>query len=394
MRWKIVPIGEVAKVVSGSTPRRNINEYWDGDIQWATPKDLSALKGKYISATNDQITESGVHNSSAKILPPRSIILSSRAPIGYVAINTVPMATNQGCKNIIIDEKLLFPEFLYYWLSNQTKYLNSLGRGATFKEISKSIVEKIEIPLPPLEEQRRIAAILDQADQLRQQRQRAIDRLDDLLQSVFLDMFGDPVTNPMGWEVKELGDVVSHVSSGSTPKGGSSVYQDHGFMFIRSQNVLNLGFDFSDVAYISSEIHNSMKRTWVKNGDVLLNITGASIGRVNYYQGEDDISNVNQHVCIIRPNTSKIKPEFLTHLIGFATYQRKILGENKGATRQAFNFKQIRGFKIILPPLEVQEEFRVAISKIKMQKRIMLNSQSNFSNMFSSLQQHAFRGEL
>lgn len=146
------PIGEVAKVIAGGTPRSSINEYWNGDIEWATPADLGKHSGMYFSSSSRKITQAGLENSSAILLPSGSVLMSSRAPIGHLAINTVPMATNQGCKNIIPGEKLN-SIYLFFWLKNNMSYIQNLGVGATFKEISKKTVANINIPIPPLEKQ-------------------------------------------------------------------------------------------------------------------------------------------------------------------------------------------------------------------------------------------------
>lgn len=161
-------LGECAEIHSGSTPRTNNPDFWDGDITWVTPKDLSKLKSKFISKTESKITQLGFDSCSTKLLPENSVLFSSRAPIGHVAINTIPMCTNQGFKSFVPKADLLDSQYLYYWLKANKEYLQDLGVGATFKEISKTVIANVEIPLPPLAEQRRIASILDQADELRQ----------------------------------------------------------------------------------------------------------------------------------------------------------------------------------------------------------------------------------
>lgn len=166
MRWQTVRLGDVARVVSGATPKTGVPEYWGGPIPWATPAELSRLGSSRIHATERTLTEAGFSSSGVNILPVGSVLLSSRAPIGLVAINTVPMGTNQGFKSLVPSDRVLAP-FLYWWLKSHTALLQSKGRGATFLELSKAEVERLQIPLPPLPEQRRIAAILDEAAALR-----------------------------------------------------------------------------------------------------------------------------------------------------------------------------------------------------------------------------------
>ena len=196
MKWPKACLGDLAQVVSGATPKSSVDHYWAGDIPWITPADLSKLEGKEVSATSRRITQAGLSSCSSRILPPRSVLLSSRAPIGHVAINTVPMATNQGFKSFVPDQEILSSDFLYWWLKSNKEYLQSLGRGATFKEVSKEIVESIEIPLPPLEEQRRISAILDRAGNLGQHAKGQLFIAKNLLASLFVETIGDPLKPP------------------------------------------------------------------------------------------------------------------------------------------------------------------------------------------------------
>jgi len=151
---------QCCEIVSGATPRRNVPEFWNGDIAWVTPKDLSKLDKKVLADTPEGITREGLNSCSAKILPKGALLFSSRAPIGHVAITGRPMATNQGFKSLIpLDD--VDVNYLYWCIKHITPSIIAKGRGATFKEVSKEIVENVEIPLPPLEEQKRIAAILD-----------------------------------------------------------------------------------------------------------------------------------------------------------------------------------------------------------------------------------------
>ena len=144
-------LSELGEIVSGSTPKTGTAEYWDGDIYWITPAELNSMSG-IVYDSKKKITEAGKNSCSLRLMPVNTVILSSRAPIGKVAILGKEMCCNQGFKNVICNEKIL-PKYLYYLLAYNTDYLNSLGRGATFKEISKKIVEDIKIPLPSIEQQ-------------------------------------------------------------------------------------------------------------------------------------------------------------------------------------------------------------------------------------------------
>ncbi|XWN52003.1 restriction endonuclease subunit S [Anoxybacillus flavithermus] len=164
--WEVKSISEVAKVVSGGTPSKQVSEYWEnGTIPWATPTDITSNDNKYISTTQLMITESGLRNSSANLLPEGSVLMTSRATIGPRCINTVPMATNQGFKSFICDPDVLHNEYLYYLIDKIKDQFIALASGSTFLEISKSAVETFKIPVPPLEEQIEIAKMLSSLDE-------------------------------------------------------------------------------------------------------------------------------------------------------------------------------------------------------------------------------------
>lgn len=159
--WPLKSIGDISNVESGGTPDTKIAKYWAGDILWLTPKELSGHCNQFINQTERKITDEGLKNSSVKLLPVGTVLLTSRAPIGYVTIASKEISTNQGFKNIICDDNQIVNEFLYFWLKTHTSYLQSFGHGATFKEINKTDLIKIEIPVPPLSDQQKIVTKLN-----------------------------------------------------------------------------------------------------------------------------------------------------------------------------------------------------------------------------------------
>ena len=205
--WPIKTLGVVCEVMNGGTPKTGVPKYWDGSHLWITPAEMGKRLSPYVSATERKITDLGLRNSSAQMLPPNSVILSSRAPIGHLVINTEPMATNQGCKGLIPGSQLQH-KFLYYYLSSVVDLLNSLGTGATFKELSGGKLKEVTIPVPPLPEQQRIIGILDEAfDGIATAKANAEQNLDNAsalfeshLQSVFTQR-GE------GWAEKKLSEL-------------------------------------------------------------------------------------------------------------------------------------------------------------------------------------------
>lgn len=204
-------LGDVCAIVSGSTPKTEIAEYWDGDIKWITPAELND-NSYIVTDTVRKLTALGVQKTGLSSFPAGTVILSSRAPIGKVAIAGCEMYCNQGFKNLICSD-MLYNKYLFWFLKGKTEHLNSLGRGATFKEISKQIVAGIEIEIPAMEEQVAIAQQLEQISLLLRKRKQEIHALDQLIKARFVEMFGDYHINNKGFEVHK-GSELFKFSSG------------------------------------------------------------------------------------------------------------------------------------------------------------------------------------
>ena len=349
-----IKLGEVCEIVSGSTPKTRVEEYWDGDIDWITPAELKD-ETYIIEESQRKITQLAVQKTGLKSFPKGTVILSSRAPIGKVAIAGKEMYCNQGFKNLICSDRV-DSRYLYWYLKGHTDYLNSLGRGATFKEISKTIVENIEIPLPDLNKQIEYANVLKKCWDLLSTLKQQVEDYDDLVKSRFVEMFGDAVSNPMKWPVKKLGDLSAQINSGNTPQGGAQVYVESGIMFFRSQNVWKDRLEMDDIAYIDEETHRNMHRSSLKYGDILMTKTGrintenSSLGRAALYLGEDDAANVNGHVYFIRLKPG-VNNKFILRVLVSDEYRNHIRSVCVGGIdKRQLNKDHIEDFPIICPP--------------------------------------------
>ena len=209
-------LGDICEIVSGSTPKTGVDEYWDGDIKWITPAELN--DDTYI--INDsvrKITELAVKKTGLSPFPEGTVILSSRAPIGKVAIAGCEMYCNQGFKNLICSD-IINNRYLYWFLKGNTKYLNSIGRGATFKEISKSIVSEIEINVPDLNEQAVAVANLEKISKIIALRRQELSALDELIKARFVEMFGNPYGNEKGFPMLTVDDVIEFTGGAQPDK--------------------------------------------------------------------------------------------------------------------------------------------------------------------------------
>lgn len=190
MRWKEVRLEEVCEISGGGTPSRAIKEYFGGEISWFTPTEIAKDRIDKISFSKETITELGLANSSAKLLPPGSVLMTSRASIGNVAIIDKQATTNQGFVNFICSPNIN-NKYLAHWLYSNKHQFENAANGATFKEISRGKIKTFKVPLPDLPTQQHIAAVLDKADALRQQNQQLLTYYDELLQGTFIELFGE-----------------------------------------------------------------------------------------------------------------------------------------------------------------------------------------------------------
>ncbi len=392
MSWPVVGITDVARVVGGATPKSGTEEYWNGDILWTTPKDLTNLDGKFLSDTPRKITEQGLKSCSAEVLPANSVLFSSRAPIGHVAINSVPIATNQGFKSFVPTEHI-DASFLYWWLDANRSHLQSMGTGATFKEVSKAAVERIKIPLPPLEEQKRIAGILDQADALRRLRTRALDKLNTLGQAIFHEMFGEVDASVRNWPTLSLADLVfddDRVNYGVVQPGD---HAPDGVPIIRVADLSAPVMDFASVKRISKDIDANYARSRLKGGEILIGCVG-SIGTAMIAPKEFKGANIARAVARIAVDPKKCNPEFVAEYVRSDLVQRYFQKEVRLVAQPTLNIKQIRETKIVVPPADLQAIFLERLNVIMENKKKAAKSYVKQQALFTSLQHCAFRGEL
>lgn len=207
-------LGDICEIVSGSTPKTSIDEYWDGDVKWITPAELND-DSYIISDSARKITELAVKKTGLTSFPEGTVILSSRAPIGKVAIAGCEMYCNQGFKNLICSDKII-NKYLYWFLKRNIHFLNSLGRGATFKEISKAIVSEIEINVPEIEQQKKVVEILEKVSGIIARRKKELSALDDLIKARFVELFGNPIKNEKHWETFKLGECLKCIDNGKS----------------------------------------------------------------------------------------------------------------------------------------------------------------------------------
>ena len=389
VRVEYVKLEEICTIVSGGTPSRSKSDYWNnGNIPWIKIKDM---KSKYIDSAEEFITEEGLNNSSTKMLKSDTILYSIFATLGEVGILKIDACTNQAIAGLSLKEDSnILKEYLYYYLKSKKKDVNNLGRGVAQNNINLSLLRKFRIPVIPLHQQKKIIEVLDNVSSTINNYERELALLDELVKARFVEMFGDPVTNDMLWNTDVLKDICTKIGSGSTPRGGKESYIDEGISLIRSMNVHNAYFEYKDLAHITLDQAEKLNNVVVEHDDLLFNITGASVARCCVVPSDVLPARVNQHVCILRCR-EKINPIFLQGLLVNENYQGKLLQIAKsGATREAINKQQLESLEIMIPPLELQNQFASFVQEIDKSRSRIQKSLEASQELFDSLMQEYF----
>ncbi len=379
-------LGDVCTILSGSTPKTNIPSYWDGNVKWITPAELNE-DSYYITDSVRHITEEGRVKTGLSYMPAGTVILSSRAPIGKTAIAGCEMCCNQGFKNLICSDAI-HNEYLYYYLKNSTEYLNSLGRGATFKEISKSIVEDIEIALPSIEEQKRIAKVMRHIDVLISLRKQQIAKLDELVKARFVEMFGDPVADGKQETKVPLGSLAE---VGSSKRVFEKEYVSDGVPFYRTKEIVELskGNRITTELFISNERYAEIRSEYgvPQKGDLLISAVG-TIGVIWIVDGERDFYFKDGN--LLRVSASKaFEPVYLKCLL------ETLIGAHKskmssGTAYAALTISMLKEMPVIEVPLSHQHQFAAFVAQTDQQKLTIQQSLDKLELMKKALMQKYF----
>ena len=395
--WEYKKLGEVCTIERGGSPRP-INDYItdsEDGINWIKIGD--AQEGsKYITSTKEKIKPEGVKKS--RFVHKGDFILSNSMSFGRPYILKVDGCIHDGWLVIHDNNDIFIKDYLYYLLANPTMYakFSQLAVGGVVNNLNSSLVRKVEITIPPKSTQLAIVSELDKINELIRLKKEQLKDFDNLAQSLFSELFGDPVENEKGWEVKKLGEISSLICNGNTPKGGSEVYVDNGILFLRSQNVWKNRLDLDDVAFIDEATHKSLKKSALNHNDLLITKTGrvntenSSLGRTALFEGEDGSANINGHVYLVRLKEGMVHKYVLYILISNSyreLIRRTCVG---GIDKRQLNKNHIEDFPIIFPPLPLQRLFAQRIEQIEREKSEVQKSIQDLETLLASRMQYWF----
>lgn len=369
--WKVSYLNDFGDIIGGGTPRTNVREYWNGGIAWCTPSDITQTCGKYISETNKTITELGLKNSSANLLPEGTILLCTRATIGELKISRIPMATNQGFKNILLNTPNNV-DYLYYLLQTKKNDMIELAIGTTFLEISKGALCKIQLQTPPIIEQKNIAEALSDMDNLISSLEKVIEKKKAIKQACLQKMFpkyGETTpemrlpgyTEP--WEQRKLGDMMNITS---VKRIHQSDWTDSGVRFLRARDIVAAAQNEEpdDYLYISKEKYEEYSALSGKVDVSDLLVTGVGTIGVPYLVRNLEPLYFKDGNIIWFQNSGKIDGKFLLYSFWGEQIQ-KFINESAGiGTVGTYTIESGKKTPILFPSKMEQEKIGVFFQQL------------------------------
>lgn len=372
-------LGDICTIVSGTTPKSSNPDYWDGNVNWVTPAELTD-ETDIIYESKRKITQQAVKETHLKSFPAGTVLLSSRAPIGKVAIAGTEMYCNQGFKNLICSEDI-YNRYLYYFLKDKTDYLNSLGRGATFKEISKSIVEDIDILLPSIEDQHQRAEKLDAISRLIEKRKKQLNKFDELVKSRFVEMFGDIKSNDKEWKI---------VDFKASAKIDTNMIHD----FREYENYPHIGIDSIEKETGKLVGYRTIAEDGVISGKYLFTPKHIIYSKIrpnlNKVALPDFEGLCSADAYPILPREDVCNRVYLGYTLRSECFLDYILAFSNRTNLPKVNKKQVEGFKFSLPPLDLQNQFADFVTQVDKSKLAVQKSLEQLEILKKSLMQAYF----
>jgi type I restriction enzyme, S subunit len=385
--WPLKPLEEVSEIIAGqSPPSITYNKNKIG---------LPFYQGKADFGLTFPVARMWC-SAPIKVAQTNDILISVRAPVGPTNLCDTLACIGRGL-SAIRSNKLIYYKYLFFYLRSIEKMLSDQGRGSTFSAITQLELKQIIIPIPPIQIQKQIAEILEKADQAKQKRQDTNKLTTQFLQSAFIEMFGDPVNNPKGWYNELISEIVSKDKNSikAGPFGSSlkkEIYVESGYKIYGQEQVIKDDMSYGDY-YITEEKYNELKNYSVNKDDVLISLVG-TYGKMVIVPEIFHPGIINPRLMKITFDQSKIIPLFFKFIFQNKSFQKLMKNYSHGGTMDILNIGILKGLKLILPPISLQQKFAELVQKVENMKEKQKKSEQELDNLFNCLMQKAFKGDL
>ena len=382
--WKECTLSDLGTVVGGATPStKDSSNYENGSIAWITPKDLSTHTERFISHGERNITEKGLKSCSAQLMPPNSVLFTSRAPIGYIAIASNEVCTNQGFKSIVPNKDTDFM-FLYYLLKYNKDNIENLGSGTTFKEVSGSTMQKVPVRVPPLPTQQKIAAILSSLDDKIELNNKINTNLEQQAQALFKNWFVDCMNS--NTKMSDIIDVRDGTHDSPKP-------QESGYLLVTSKHLEAYSINPTDANFITKEDYEKInERSKVDNGDILLSMIG-TVGIVSLVI-DNPVTWTIKNMGLFKTSKAEELKYFLLNYLKCADVKNYIEQHLAGSTQKYISLSELRNLPINIPEKSILVKFHNVVSPIYEQIINNTNEIKNLKEMRDTLLPKLMNGEI
>lgn len=394
---KKVKLNDIAEFIrTGKTPPTSQTQYFDGSVNWYTPGDFN--NGKKLKTSRRTLTQIALDDRKAITFPKDTLLITCIGDIGKIGITQEDCSSNQQITGIKPKENTDV-NYLYYWFIANKKILENTANSAVVPILNNKTLQNIDFELSPLPTQQKIAAILDKADELRQYNKQLIEKYDALTQSLFLDMFGDPSKNSKKWEIDSFGSYITvltdYHANGSyeSLKEVVELKDERDFaLMVRTTDLEKNNFD-NDVKFITEEAYNFLTKSKVFGNEIIINKIG-SAGNVYLMPILNRPVSLGMNAFLLRFNEKQLNVIFTYFLLKTKYCESEIQKRVKGAVTKTIRKDAIREIPIIVPPIDLQNQFAERVQLIETQKQQAQEALAKSEELFQSLLQRAFKGEL
>jgi type I restriction enzyme S subunit len=393
--WAIRPLGEICDIRIGRTPTRSESRFWGGDRPWLSIKDMN--QGRELWETAEGITDAAVEEQNCRLVEPGTVLLSFKLSIGKVGVAQRPLYTNEAIAQLPLATKEVDRDYLY-WALRTVPLTGDADRAAMGATLNKAKLKRIPVPVPPLEEQRRIAAVLDAADALRAKRREALAKLDTLTQAIFIDMFGDPVANPHGWRRSFLSEVLDRIDSGKSPTCHDRPAAPGEWGVLKAGAVSFGTYRPNENKSLPASISPDPRHE-VKPGDILFSRknTHDLVATTAYVPTTPPQLLMSDLIfrLVISP-AAEVDPRFLQAQLAIPRKRKEVQGLAAGSSGSMPNISKakVRNVEIVKPPYGLQADFAARVREVGRAIERAEQSAKSLDELFASLQQRALKGEM